>query len=115
PVALGAGTPSYRAEPWVQDTPGLGSAVHAGDRGARPDAPRATGSGPRDGLQAPGIDRVPERPVVAFVLLGVPLREVVDGPVEGVGLSEVLGDGDRVARARVGAGEGPPAQLRVVA
>src|SRR5215212_5273345 len=44
--------------------------------------------------------------VVALVLVGVGSGEVGDGPVEGVAVAEVGGDGYSVARAGVGAGEG---------
>src|SRR5664279_3705344 len=51
--------------------------------------------------------------VVLVVLVGVPGGEVGDRPVETVVTAEVFGHGDRVARAGVAAGQGPPAQVGV--
>src|SRR5664279_67398 len=60
-----------------------------------------------------GADGRDECLVVQVVLVGVALGEVGDGPVERVVGAEVVGDGDRVTGAGVGAGQGPPAQARI--
>ena len=61
-------------------------------------------SDPFDRLDAPGLDGVEEGRVVELVLVGVPVGELHDGPIEDVALAQVGGDGDRVAGPRVGAG-----------
>src|SRR5512133_300285 len=58
-------------------------------------------SGAFERLQPSRSDRLRERLIVQLVLVGVALREVDDRPVELVVLTQVLGDGDRVAGAGV--------------
>ena len=65
------------------------------------------------GGQPPGVDGGLERGVVPLVLVGVGRGEIRDGPVEGVALAEVGGDGDPVAPPGVSAGEGRSADARV--
>jgi hypothetical protein len=51
--------------------------------------------------------------IIALVLIGVGRGERRDGLIEGVALSEVLGDRDPVARASMGARERPTAELAI--
>src|SRR5262245_26532515 len=66
-----------------------------------------------DGLEPPGLDRIEERGVVALVLVRVPLGEAPDRPFEPVRRSQIGGDGDGVARPRMGPGQRPSAQVGV--
>ena len=59
------------------------------------------------------VDGAGERFVVALVLVGVRDGEVGDRPVERVALTQVGGDRDPVAPARVRAGEGRAAEAGV--
>ena len=63
-------------------------------------------SQPGLGLEPAGAHGVDQGLVVALVLVGVGGGEVGDGPVEGVAVAQVGGDGDPVAGAGVGAGQG---------
>jgi uncharacterized membrane protein len=60
-----------------------------------------------------GSSGVSQRPVVAFVLVGVAAGELGDCPVEHVGAAEVGSDREPVARAGVRPGQRPAAQLSV--
>src|SRR5665213_2828249 len=51
--------------------------------------------------------------MIGSVLLGIGLGETSDGRVEGRSRSQVGGDGDAIARARMGPSQGPTAQLAV--
>src|SRR6185312_13336792 len=64
-------------------------------------------------LHAPGGNRVGQRRVVAFGLVGIALGEVGHGLVELVRPAEVGGDRDPVPGPGVRAGEGPAAHAAV--
>lgn len=70
----------------------------------------APGPAPAAGRRPHG-HRVDERPVIPLVLIGVPLGERLQRPVEGVTVAEVGRDGDAVAGPRVRPGQRRPAQL----
>ena len=62
----------------------------------------------RLGLEPSAGDGLLEERVVALVAVGIGHRERGDGPVEGIALAEVGGDGDGVAGAGVGPGRVQP-------
>src|SRR5262249_20768010 len=82
--------------------------------------PRPPQGGRRDlaslrlGRQAAGAHGLLEGRVVGFVLIGVGDGEVRDGLVEATALAEIPRDAGRVARTRVGAGEGPGTEAGVL-
>ena len=67
------------------------------------------------GLPAVRIGSPRERLIVQLVLVGVALGEVGDRPVELVARTQVGGDGDRVAGAGMGPGQGPAADAGIEA
>src|SRR3984957_14103862 len=75
------------------------------DPGPRSDATPRNDTSIRDGCE--------QRVVVALILVGIGLGERTDGLVEGVRRSQVGGDGDPIARAGVGPGQGRAAELTV--
>ena len=67
----------------------------------------------RFGRQDAGFYGAEEGAVVPVVLVGVGDGEIADGPVERRPSAQVGGDGDAVARAGVGPGQGPAADAAV--
>src|SRR5215212_1721116 len=60
-------------------------------------------------FESPGSDRLDELLVVLFVLIGVALREVGDGPVKGVAVAQVRAHRDGISRSGVRSRQRPAA------
>src|SRR5262245_49684558 len=80
---------------------------------SRCDAARQEPSRPRCRLDPPRRDRLLQGAIVALVLVGIGLRERRKRTIEGIAVTEVAGNRDRVTRSRVRLRERPAAEFGV--
>src|SRR4051794_18112624 len=76
-------------------------------------SPARTASEALAGFQMSSADGLDELLVVLFVLVGVALGEVGDGPVEPVTVAQVRADSDRISRSGVRPSQRPAARAGI--